>query len=125
VQNKLRFFLLPPFYDLFYFKAVQAKERTVEKAESENGMSRNYGAQFIAVRDSRNRKVRGLWQRSGCFYLQFQIPGERSARRVLLQKKTDSRMPMFLKQWKHAPGYCMTGAMEKPRLSAGASRRSR
>jgi hypothetical protein len=70
----------------FYFRAVKAKERIVEKAESENRMSRNHAPQFIVVRDSRNRKVRALWQRSGRFYLQFRLPGERSARRVPLQK---------------------------------------
>ena len=41
-------------------------------------------ANFIAVRDSRNRKLRGLWIRGNRYYLQYRLPGERSARRVPL-----------------------------------------
>ncbi len=43
-------------------------------------------ANFIAARDSRNRKVRGLWIRGSRYYLQYRLPGERSARRVALVK---------------------------------------
>jgi integrase len=43
-------------------------------------------ANFIAVRDSRNRKLRGLWIRGNRYYLQYRLPGERSARRVPLAK---------------------------------------
>ena len=43
-------------------------------------------ANFIAARDSRNRKVRGLWIRGNRYYLQYRVPGERSARRVPLVK---------------------------------------
>jgi hypothetical protein len=43
-------------------------------------------AQSIATRDSRNRKVRGRWQRGGKYYVQFRIPGERSVRRVPLER---------------------------------------
>ena len=43
-------------------------------------------ANFIAARDSRNRKVRGVWTRGNRYYLQYRVPGERSARRVPLVK---------------------------------------
>ena len=38
------------------------------------------------MRDSRNRKLRGLWIRGDRYYLQYRVPGERSARRVPLVK---------------------------------------
>ena len=74
------------FYGLFYFNVVHGEVKPVKESESEKVSGPNYAAQFIAVRDSRNRKVRGLWQRGGRFYLQFRMAGERSARRVPLLK---------------------------------------
>lgn len=47
---------------------------------------RNHGAHFTGVCDSRNRKIRGLWQRNGRYYAQFRVPGEKSPRRVPLTK---------------------------------------
>jgi integrase len=47
----------------------------------------NHFAQFIAVRDSRNRRIRGLYQRNGRFYAQLWVDrgyGKKSARRFAL-----------------------------------------
>ena len=40
---------------------------------------------FTIVKDSRNRKVRGLWRRGEKLYMQTRVSGERSARRIPLQ----------------------------------------
>lgn len=32
-----------------------------------------HGAQFIGVRDSRNRRVPGLYQSNGCYYAQLWV----------------------------------------------------
>src|SRR2546427_6560671 len=47
----------------------------------------NHLAKFISVRDSRNRRVRGLYQRNGRYYAQLWIDrgyGKKSARRFPL-----------------------------------------
>ena len=51
--------------------------------------------QFNAVKDSRNRKIRGLWVRNGRFYLQFRVAGEKSARRVPLENKDGTAVVQF------------------------------
>jgi hypothetical protein len=56
------------------------------KAGPLKGPRSDSSANFIAVRDSRNRKLRGLWIRGNRYYLQYRLPGERSARRVPLVK---------------------------------------
>src|SRR4249920_1875450 len=56
------------------------------KAGPLKGPRSDSSANFIAVRDSRNRKLRGLWIRGSRYYLQYRVPGERSARRVPLVK---------------------------------------
>src|SRR5690349_6390823 len=43
---------------------------------------------FTIVKDSRNRKVRGLWKRGNKLYMQTRVAGERSARRVPLKSTT-------------------------------------
>ena len=43
---------------------------------------------FTIVKDSRNRKVRGLWRRGEKLYMQTRISGERSARRIPLKATT-------------------------------------
>src|SRR6266568_2270119 len=43
---------------------------------------------FTTVKDSRNRKVRGLWRRGERLYMQTRVAGERSARRVPLRATT-------------------------------------
>jgi integrase len=40
---------------------------------------------FTIVKDSRNRKVRGLWRRGEKLYMQTRVAGERSARRIPLK----------------------------------------
>ena len=50
-----------------------------------NGSSTiKHGAQFIGVRDSRNRRVPGLYQRNGRFYAQLWVTrddGQKTARK--------------------------------------------
>ena len=48
----------------------------------------SHGHRYISVRDSRNRKVRGLWQRSGTYYVQFWVNGEKSLRQTRLEATT-------------------------------------
>src|SRR5467141_4006042 len=43
---------------------------------------------FTIVKDSRNRKVRGLWRRGEKLYMQTRVSGERSARRIPLKART-------------------------------------
>src|SRR5438132_4494745 len=43
---------------------------------------------FSIVKDSRNRKVRGLWRRGERLYMQTRVSGERSARRIPLKSTT-------------------------------------
>jgi len=45
----------------------------------------NHKYRFTAARDSRKRKVRGLWIRNGRYYLQMRVEGEKSARKIPLQ----------------------------------------
>src|SRR5205823_14773006 len=40
---------------------------------------------FTIVKDSRNRKVRGLWRRGEKLYMQTRVSGEKSARRIPLK----------------------------------------
>jgi len=54
------------------------------KRDSRDG---NHSAQFIAVRDSRNRRVPGLYQRNERFYAQLWVDrgyGKKAARRFAL-----------------------------------------
>ncbi len=55
------------------------------KKEKDGGGAAHKTASMVAVRDSRNRKVPGLWQRNSRYYLQCRIKGERSPRRIPLQ----------------------------------------
>src|SRR6266567_642090 len=43
---------------------------------------------FSIVKDSRNRKVRGLWKRGERLYMQTRVSGERSARKIPLKSTT-------------------------------------
>jgi len=66
------------FYFLFYFYKKQFKENAVKNKA--NG--------FQKVFDSRNRRVRGLWQRNGAYYAQIRtVPGQ-PATKVHLHKAT-------------------------------------
>ena len=77
--------LLTACYSLFYINGVQRQENVMKAAPLEEPHS-DKSAHFIAARDSRNRKLRGLWIRGNRYYLQYRVPGERSARRVPLVK---------------------------------------
>ncbi len=72
-------------YSLFYFNGVQRQENDM-KAVPLKGRCADSPANFIVVRDSRNRKLRGLWIRGNRYYAQYRVIGERSARRVPLVK---------------------------------------
>ena len=43
------------------------------------------GIAFTSVKDSRNRKVRGLWRRGEKLYMQTRVAGEKSARKIPLK----------------------------------------
>jgi integrase len=80
------------FYFLFYFDGMQAHE-TASKSQSAvpttNGKHPvKHRYRFTIVKDSRNRKVRGLWRRGERMYMQTRVSGERSARKIPL-KSTD------------------------------------
>jgi integrase len=80
------------FYFLFYFDGMQANE-TASKSQSA-GLAANikrpvkHRYRFTIVKDSRNRKVRGLWRRGERLYMQTRVSGERSARRIPLKSTT-------------------------------------
>jgi integrase len=77
------------FYFLFYFDRMQANETTstsqivVPVANLEHRAKHRY--RFTSVKDSRNRKVRGLWRRGEKLYMQTRVAGERSARKIPLK----------------------------------------
>jgi integrase len=71
---------------LFYFNFVKRKANVMKAKVRKESAGLNHGGHFIAVTDSRNRKIRGLWQRNGRYYAQLRIPGEKSPRRVALMK---------------------------------------
>lgn len=54
-------------------------------SNSQNNANVNHKFRFTPVRDSRKRKVRGLWIRNGRYYLQMRVEGEKSARKIPLQ----------------------------------------
>ena len=84
--NRIEFhLLLTKCYSLFYINGVQRQANVMKAASLEEPHSAR-SANFIAARDSRNRKLRGLWMRGSRYYLQYRVPGERSARRVALVK---------------------------------------
>jgi hypothetical protein len=83
---------LPLFYFLFYFYGVQPNETAskVETAVPATNIKRpvKHRYRFTIVKDSRNRKVRGLWRRGEKLYMQTRVSGERSARRIPLKATT-------------------------------------
>ena len=62
------------------------REETAQNIEARDSRSQRH--RYISVQDSRNRKVRGLWQRNGTYYVQFWVKGERSPRRTRLKATT-------------------------------------
>ena len=78
---------------------------------------------FTIVKDSRNRKVRGLWRRGEKLYMQTRVSGERSARRVPLKSTTleAARAEMAdIKKQKRIEGLPDTGL--RPRFSDYANK---
>jgi integrase len=80
------------YYFLFYFDRMQPDE-TASKSQSavpaaniKRPVKHRY--RFTIVKDSRNRKVRGLWRRGDKLYMQTRVPGEWSARRIRLKATT-------------------------------------
>jgi integrase len=85
-------FFLRVFYFVFYFDRMQANE-TASKSQSpvptanvKRPVKHRY--RFTIVKDSRNRKVRGLWRRGERLYMQTRVLGERSARKIPLKSTT-------------------------------------
>ena len=81
------------FYFLFYFDGVQAHETAASKSHSAVAAAKikrpvKHRYRFTIVKDSRNRKVRGLWRRGEKLYMQTRVSGERSARRIPLKAAT-------------------------------------
>jgi hypothetical protein len=76
------------FYFLFYFDLMQPHE-TASKSQSAAPATNSkrpvkHRYRFTIVKDSRNRKVRGLWRRGEKLYMQTRVSGERSARKIPL-----------------------------------------
>jgi hypothetical protein len=69
---------------LFYFNEMKPFE---SGSNSQNERSVNHKFRFTPARDSRKRKVRGLWIRNGRYYLQMRVEGERSARKIPLESR--------------------------------------
>jgi len=55
---------------------------------------------FTIVKDSRNRKVRGLWRRGQKLYMQTRVAGERSARRIPLKATSMEAAKDEMADWK-------------------------
>jgi integrase len=62
-------------------------KRFETESNSQNNGNVNHKFRFTPVRDSRKRKVRGLWIRNGRYYLQMRVEGEKSARKIPLQSQ--------------------------------------
>jgi len=60
-------------------------KRFETESNSQNNRNLNHKFRFTPVRDSRKRKVRGLWARNGRYYLQMRVEGEKSARKIPLE----------------------------------------
>src|SRR5260370_42531829 len=85
-------FVLALVYFLFYFDRMEANETAsnsqslIFPAKAERHTKHRY--RFSIVKDSRNRKVRGLWKRGEKLYMQTRVSGERSARKIPLKSTT-------------------------------------
>lgn len=62
--------------------------QSIETSSNAHGGRKYQRSQFLPVKDSRNRKVRGLWRRGDKWYLQTRVDGEKSARRIPLESNT-------------------------------------
>ena len=112
-------------YFLFYFDRMHANatlRNGLEPATDAKVKTKTKHAyRFTAVKDSRNRKVRGLWRRGEKWYMQTKIAGEKSARRIPLAATTleAAKIEMAdLKRQDRLEGLPATGM--RPRFSAYA-----
>jgi len=78
------------FYFLFYFDEMQGNAGKSRSALSAVKVKRpvKHRYRFTIVKDSRNRKVRGLWRRGEKLYMQTRVSGEKSARKIPLKART-------------------------------------
>src|SRR5215467_4687203 len=67
---------------MFYINEMKPK---ATQSNSQDRQNVNHKHRFTPARDSRKRKVRGLWIRNGRFYLQMRVNGEKSARKIPLE----------------------------------------
>src|SRR5260370_31946157 len=87
-----------------------SNQSAVPKAKGKHPAKHRY--RFTIVKDSRNRKVRGLWRRGEKLYMQTRVSGERSARRIPLKATSleAAREEMAdLKKQKRVEGLAQTG----------------
>ena len=103
------------FYFLFYFDRMQTHETASKNQES---IELSHRLRFINARDSRNRKVRGLWRRGERFYAQVRVTGEKSARKIPLAAKslTDAKEEMGKRRTEARDGALPKGGV-KPSLA--------
>lgn len=91
-------------YNVFYFNLMQALETAsnsqiaVPVSNAKHPAKHRY--RFTIVRDSRNRKVRGLWRRGEKLYMQTRVAGERSARRIPLKATSLEAAKDEMAEWK-------------------------
>jgi integrase len=64
-------------------ETASKSQTTVPTANGKHRVRHRY--RFTIVKDSRNRKVRGLWRRGDKLYMQTRVSGERSARKIPLK----------------------------------------
>jgi integrase len=80
------------FYFLFYFDRMQSNETASNSQDAVAAVNIKrpvkHRYRFTIVKDSRNRKVRGLWRRGKKLYMQTRVSGERSARKIPLKSTT-------------------------------------
>src|SRR5260370_7819536 len=91
-------------------ETVSKSQSAVPVAKLKHPVKHRY--RFTIVKDSRNRKVHGLWRRGEKLYMQTRVSGERSARRIPLKATSleAAREEMAdLKKQKRAGGLPDTG----------------
>src|SRR5260370_12702131 len=64
-------------------ETVSKSQSAVPVAKLKHPVKHRY--RFTIVKDSRKRKVRGLWRRGEKLYMQTRVSGEKSARRIPLK----------------------------------------
>jgi integrase len=91
-------------------ETASKSQSALPTANSKHSVRHRY--RFTIVKDSRNRKVRGLWRRGEKLYMQTRVSGEKSARRIPLKAKSleAAREEMAdLKKQKRVEGLPETG----------------